>query len=166
MLEGLSGIPQMIEQLDPDRYLIQYIDGAPLSDRTKRNPPSEDFFQTLKRTLAEMHERGVAHGDFRNKNILIGRDEKPYVIDFSTAWWGTALWRKPLFAFYRNLDNRRFVKSKAKFAAHALTEEEKRLAESDPWYLKVGALYRKGLYQRIRSRRNESDENLGDDASE
>lgn len=158
MLEGVRGIPQLIEPLDPDRYLMEYIEGGPLSNRTKKNPPSEEFLNALQRTLQEMHSRGVAHGDFRNKNILIDREEKPHIVDFSTAWWGTSLWRKPLFAFYRNLDDRRFVKSKAKFAPHALTEEEKRLAEGDPWYLKVGAFYRKGLYQRIRSRRNESAE--------
>ena len=152
LMEGLDGVPALLEVLDPDRYLIEFVEGKALSDLSSDTPPEDLFFENLSRILREMHSRGVAHGDLRNKNILIRSDGKPFIIDFSTAWWGISLWRKPLFSFYKTLDNRRLAKTKAKFAPGTLSEEEKRLLKKDPWYLKVGRLYRHGLYRLIRSR--------------
>jgi len=46
---------------------------------------SWDFRTRVVRALAEIHEYGVEHGDFRESNIVVGSDGKPYIIDFDRA---------------------------------------------------------------------------------
>lgn len=151
LLEGVPGIPRLIQVLDRDRYLMEWIDGAPLSS-FKKDRMTVQFFQSLQSTLTEMHRRGVAHGDLRNKNIMVTPDGRPYVIDFSTAWWGTSFWRKPLFHFMRDIDLRRLAKSKAKFCPESLSDLEKRNLRVIPWYHRFGRLYRHRIYPKIMKR--------------
>ena len=157
LLQGVTGIPEMFEVLDRDRYLIQYIEGKPLSNWREESPGVETIRQ-LEAIVGEMHKRRVAHGDIRNKNILITPEGRPYLIDFSTAWWGTTWWRRPLYGFYRLLDRQRLARSKMKFAPTDMSEEEKRLAERPPFYLRLGRFYRHGLYRILRKGRINSQE--------
>jgi predicted Ser/Thr protein kinase len=157
LLQGVPGIPEMFEILDRDRYLIEYIEGKPLSTWRETSPGLETIRQ-LEVIIREMHKRRVAHGDIRNKNILIAPDGRPYLIDFSTAWWGTTWWRRPLFRFYRMLDRQRLAISKVKFAPTLMNEEEKNLVNTPPFYLRLGRFYRHGLYQFIRKGRINSRE--------
>lgn len=151
ILDGSPGIPKLLGVIDRDRYLMEWIEGTPLSGFKKTQLP-ESFFQDLEAALAAMHDRRVAHGDLRNKNIMVTPDQRPMVIDFSTAWWGTHWWRTPFFWFLRSLDRRRLAKSKSKFCPESLRPEEKQLLERDPWHLRLGRLYRHGLYARLRRR--------------
>ncbi len=152
LLQGMVGIPHLIQVLDRDRYLIEWVEGNPLSSYKKVEMPAP-FFQDLESILSEMHSRKVAHGDLRNKNIMVTPDGKPVVIDFSTAWWGTSPWRIPFFKFLRTLDLRRLAKSKEKFCPSMLTEAEIELLAHTPWYHRFGRLYRHGLYPKWKERR-------------
>ena len=156
LLEGVKGIPLLIQVLDSDRYLIEWIDGAPLSS-FKKTRMSPAFFDELERIVSEMHERKVAHGDLRNKNIMVSSDQHPVVIDFSTAWWGTRWWRVPFFRFLRKLDMRRLAKSKEKFCPDSLTENERRLLSHLPWYHRFGQLYRHGLYPLLKGKKRKQE---------
>jgi len=46
---------------------------------------SESCFETLGSLIQGIHERGVAHGDLHQRNILVDQD-RPSIIDFSTAY--------------------------------------------------------------------------------
>ena len=46
---------------------------------------SESCFKNLVSLIQDIHERGVAHGDLHQRNILVDQD-RPAVIDFSTAY--------------------------------------------------------------------------------
>lgn len=149
LLEGVRGIPELVEVLDENRYLIEFVRGRSLAE-VSNSPLGPEFFERLSRVVRSIHERGVAHGDLRNKNILVREDGEPYLIDFSTAWWSFPFWRKPLFLLCKQLDQRRLAKSKSRLAPEALTEEEVHLLHREPWYLRVGHLYRHGLYRLLR----------------
>jgi hypothetical protein len=48
---------------------------------------SDDFFPQLRRLLAEMHARGVAHVDLhKRENILVDDDGRPHLIDFQISF--------------------------------------------------------------------------------
>jgi len=151
LLRDVRGIPALVRVLDPYRYLMEFVDGPTL--KRPSDVPSPEFYRDLTDIVRAMHERGVAHGDLRNKNVLIDREGNPHVVDFSTAWWGTSLWRRPLFGFYRRLDLRRLARSKEKMLPGALTEEDRRLLAWDPLYLRIGRLYRRGIYPLVRKLR-------------
>jgi serine/threonine protein kinase len=152
LLDGVTGIPSLLAELDKNRYLIEFIDGPSLD--IHRHSLGPEFFEELARILDAMHKRRVAHGDLRNKNILVGPDGRPYIIDFTTAWRGTSWWRKPFFEFWKYLDRRRFLVSKAKFMPETLSPEEVLLLEERPLYLRLGNFYRRKVYPRIASRQH------------
>lgn len=156
ILEGIAGVPGLIEVLDGERYLIEFVDGEALN-RTALHPDA-GFFDQLKGTLQSMHARRVAHSDLRNSNILVGPGLTPHVIDLTTAWWGTSWWRLPLFWFLLRIDQRRFAISKARFCPESLDEAEKRLVNRRPLYVRIGRIYRKKIYPMLPLRRKPKDQ--------
>lgn len=83
-LQGVAGIPHCYG-LFRDRYLaIEYLDAGTY----RTNPPAArgPFFERLFEIIEAVHERGVAHGDLmRKSNILVGKGERPFLIDFGVA---------------------------------------------------------------------------------
>ncbi len=146
-LDGINGIPRLLQVLGSKAYLIEYIEGESIHPRFHSLGPA--FFSDVARIVEEMHARGVAHGDLRNRNILVDANGKPHLIDFTTAWWATRWWRKPLFRFLRSLDRRRLAVTKSRFIPEALEQEEIELLTHKPWYLRLGWLYRQRVYPRF-----------------
>jgi len=91
------------------------VPGEPL-DRMKRGELSEAFFKRLVSLLGQVHERGVAHGDLHQRNIL-AFEERPYLIDFSTAYVTGRLpvWDAAVFGWISLLDLERIYKVEKKF---------------------------------------------------
>jgi serine/threonine protein kinase len=147
LLDGLTGIPRLVSRLNRSQYLIEYVEGKTLNYRIHH--PGPEFFESLSDIIMKMHYRGVAHGDLRNKNILVGLDGQPYLIDFTTAWRRTSRWRIPLFKFYTHLDRRRLAVSKAKFLPESLSEGERALLEGRPFYIRIGHFFRRRVYPMI-----------------
>ncbi len=147
LLDDLPGIPRLLGVVDQDRYLIEFVDGSPLNNRNQHL--GTGFFDHLEVITRGMHARGVAHGDLRNKNILVGPGQAPFIIDFSTAWWGTSVWRIPLFVFYKSLDRRRLALSKAKFFPEHFQEQELSQLVKGPFYIRLGRFYRRMVYSML-----------------
>ena len=83
-LAGSPGIPGWLARPDRLSIALTFVDGRTLADaRPGEIPPS--FFDELERRVAEMHRRGVAHGDLHHRDVLAGRDGAPYLVDFSTS---------------------------------------------------------------------------------
>jgi serine/threonine protein kinase len=75
----------------PQPYLVmEYIDGATLSQRLDRDGFSATAIQTLARellsALASVHDHGVLHRDIKPANILLGDDNRARLTDFGLAW--------------------------------------------------------------------------------
>ena len=76
----------------------------------------EAFFAKLLTTIEAMHEAGVAHGDLKRKNnIILGKGEQPYLIDFGIAVRRSArngLFNRCVFAPLEQMDLNAWVKLK------------------------------------------------------
>lgn len=83
-LQGITGVPKCYG-LIADTYLaIEYIE----ANTIRENRPADDsvFYDDLLDTIKQLHARKVAHTDLKKKeNLLVSKDEKPYIIDFGAA---------------------------------------------------------------------------------
>ena len=113
-IEGIPGVPRCYGMLE-DRYLVlEHVEGTPYRDA--HIDDRERWFGELLETLQACHERGVAHGDLKNKsNLMSTHDGRPCIIDF-----GLTVVRKEgfhpvnhrMFEFFRQLDLNAWVKHK------------------------------------------------------
>lgn len=149
-LQGVRGIPEFFGQPDAYSLLIEFIEGEFLPHRKERNKLSDQFFQGLSRLVTEMHNRGVAHGDLRKKNIFISSDTQPYLLDFATAVCvdeHCSRVKRMLFERIRRIDLIKVAKIKSRYFPHLLTDSEKRNLLKIPWYLRLGQFLRKKVYR-------------------
>ncbi len=101
-LQGLAGIPKLFGKIDRDAFILEYIDGVPLSAFSRDAHIPVEFFDTLTELVQGIHSRGVVHSDLKHKkNILVGKDARPYLIDFGTSWIVAPAWNFPHRWLYR-----------------------------------------------------------------
>lgn len=113
-LSGLTGTPRCYGLIEGQYLLLEYIDGKPFGDVSA--PLDSDIYKNLLALIKGLHQRGVAHGDLKQKtNLILGADGNPYLVDF-----GTAIVRKRgfrplnnfLFQTARQLDYHGYIKNK------------------------------------------------------
>jgi len=91
-LSGVSNVPRCYGLLDRCYLVLEFVDGVPI--RNARITDRELFFETLLKSIKDLHKAGVAHTDLKKKdNLLVVEGHTPCVIDF-----GVAVIRKPGFA--------------------------------------------------------------------
>lgn len=131
-LKGISGIPECLGLVDRYAIALAYIPGRN-ADEVGQDILTPAFFKRLREIVDAVHDRGIVLCDLRNsKNIIVGDDGEPYLIDFSTAFQ-----RGARFNFLKNAIYRIFLqddllgisKLKKKKAIHLLTEEERHALE-------------------------------------
>ena len=153
-LDGMANVPRVIAVLDPYAFVMDYIDAAPLPASQNRWDVGLEFFDALRAMIAEMHRRGVAHGDLRKRNILITPDRQPCLIDFETAILdkGTRFsgW---LFRKIAHVDDITVTKLKCKYFPRRSTAQEKQQLRSIPWHLRLGRFLRKRVYRPVSPKR-------------
>jgi len=85
-LRGMPGIPDCLGMLNGKELVLEHITGDSYRYRQHDLDNRDLFFVRLLRTLKDMHAAGVAHGDLKRKdNLLVGPDERPFIIDFGVA---------------------------------------------------------------------------------
>jgi hypothetical protein len=89
-LTGLPTVPRLCGPIHAGGKRLlnavahQYVEGHPLRSHERVN---ERFFPELTRTMEEMHRRGLAYVDLhKRENIIVGRDGKPYLVDFQVSF--------------------------------------------------------------------------------
>lgn len=83
-LEGIPGVPRVLERIDPRTFVREYVDGSRL-----RDVPAvpDDYFPSLLAGLAAVHGRGVACVDLsKRENLLVDRSGRPALVDFQAAF--------------------------------------------------------------------------------
>lgn len=85
-LQGVQGVPHCLGLLDDKHLVLEHIPGDSYRQRQHSLQNRELFFVRLLETLRDIHAANVAHGDLKRKdNLLVGPDERPFIIDFGLA---------------------------------------------------------------------------------
>ena len=128
-LEGLEGIPRCAGRIDRYALAVDYIEGRNASAFRPGELPKE-FFDRLRSIVDAVHARNVVLCDLRNKkNIMVGTDGRPYLIDLCTAFGRGRFWnplRTWLFGVFYQDDLLGIAKLKRQLAPDLLTPEEDR----------------------------------------
>lgn len=115
-LAGIAGIPRCFGLVGGERLALEYIAGLSLREHEAQIADRAEFFGKLLATLQAMHAAGVAHGDLKRKdNIIVGRGEQPYLVDFGIAVRRSATsetWNRHAFEPLVQMDMNAWVKLK------------------------------------------------------
>ena len=158
-LDGIPGVPRLIAQLDGFGFVMEFMEGSVLPTRSQRHELGMGFFDALNEVVGMMHDRGVAHGDLRRKNILVDAQRRPVLLDFETAtirrdWW----FSRRFFRMIQQVDRLKVLKIKHKYFTLRSTPEEVALLENPPWFLRAGRFVRRSLYAPIKARRKDEED--------
>lgn len=150
-LDGIAGVPQLYCVVSPCAFLMERLQADRLP-RRRDGKPQPEFWGRLRALVDAMHARGAAHGDLRLKNVLIGPDGQPYLIDFATAILIrksglTASISRFLFDRCVRIDRIKLARMRAYYDRESLTAEERLWLSGEPWYLKIGRLLKRRVYR-------------------
>jgi hypothetical protein len=131
-LKGVPGIPRNYGSVDRYALLLSYIPGR----NTGECLPGEldpSFFSRLREIVDAIHARGVVLCDLRNtKNIMVGDEGEPYIVDLCTAFrrgGRLSVLRNFLFDIFYQDDLLGIAKLKKNLAPDLLNEEERKKLE-------------------------------------
>jgi len=86
----------------PCYVVSKYIPGTDLATRLKQRRlnygESAELVATVAEALHYAHKQGIVHRDVKPGNILIGKDGKPYVVDFGLALREENIGKGPKYA--------------------------------------------------------------------
>ena len=130
-LSDLCQIPRVLGTIGETGFVLEYVDGWPLS---MERPVPDGLFDELQSLLQEMHRRELAYVDANKmQNILVGRDGRPHLIDFQISfdlaelggWW---LNRK-VMSHLQLADTYHVLKHKRRLRPDEMTPREHEQAE-------------------------------------
>jgi predicted Ser/Thr protein kinase len=127
-LAGVDGVPAFAGRPHPLVLLTALVEGTSLGEWPRERALPEGFFDGLKRLLAELHGRGVVHGDLHHRDVLVGKDGRPWLVDFSTAMAGGPRGnplRRAAFRLLARLDRQAVLKLQERFRPGTLTAAER-----------------------------------------
>ncbi|MGD8983568.1 MAG: RIO1 family regulatory kinase/ATPase [Desulfobacteraceae bacterium] len=104
-LKGLRGVPTCYRVIDGLAIVIEEISGRNIEGLENEKGLSQEFFHQLQELVKNVHSRGLAHCDLkRAPNILLGHDERPYLVD-----WSASISKREFWLFPLNLIFQRFL---------------------------------------------------------
>jgi hypothetical protein len=116
--DGVPGLPRFIGRLDPFSLATEWVDAQPLT-RFQRGSVAAGTFDRARRTLDELHGRGIAMADLHRGDVLVTDDGRVFLVDLATAW---LLGRRPgrlrraLFRHFREQDLVALARIRAHFS--------------------------------------------------
>ena len=82
-LQGIEGIPKAVGRYGKMGLIYKYIEAGVLAEQREASP---EFFDGLGEIIRQIHGRAVAYVDLNKRNnILVGKDGRPYLIDFQIS---------------------------------------------------------------------------------
>lgn len=151
-LRGVAGVPELLGRVGPDAFLMEKLDAERIPrNKQKEIHPSPAYFDRVGELVRTLHDRGIAHGDLRRKNILVDREEMPYLIDFGTAVTSkpglAGLTSRIIFRRVARVDRVTCARIKSEFYPEALTPEERHDLDHPPLLLRFGRFFKKRIYR-------------------
>jgi predicted Ser/Thr protein kinase len=128
-LAQVPGVPRSYGLLDPERLALEHIEGESLRQAQNTLADPEAFYARLRETIDAMHAAGISHGDLKRKyNILVGPDERPFVIDFGVARLRESQqsrFARWLYEWCRQTDYNAWIKMKYQRQLDQLSEDDR-----------------------------------------
>ena len=82
-LEDIDQVPRLLARFGDYGLVYEYIEGNSLDEKPIL---PDDFFDHLSNLLQQIHDRNIAYVDMNKRgNILLGTDNRPFLIDFQIA---------------------------------------------------------------------------------
>lgn len=156
-LAGMEGVPHLAGRVDADAIVMTRLRAGRLP-HWRDGVPSVEAFARIRSLVEEMHRRGWTHGDLRRKNILIDAQERPYLIDFATAFPagpGAGPLRRWIFRHLAHVDLITLARIKRTYRPNKMTDDERALLADLPWALRLGRWLKRRLYRPIKERRKQ-----------
>ena len=128
-LRSIKGIPALYRVIDGLALVMEEIPSTDLEGLETSSKLPDNFFGALRELVDRFHERGLAHCDLkRAPNTLVGRDGRPYIVD-----WGASISESEFRFFPLNRVYERFllddymaiIKLKLRHEPGAVTLEER-----------------------------------------
>ncbi len=146
MLQGMPGVPEIYATAGPDAFIMERLNAAPMPGR-KMPPPPDHFWASARAVLAELHSRGISHGDIRRKNLMIDHNGQACLIDFATAIiQNNSRLSRFLCKRCQRIDHITYARIKASYNLDNLDEEEQRWLDEEPWYLRLARGFKKRFF--------------------
>lgn len=162
-LQKINGIPKTYNIISGAGYVMEYLDAKPLSAanicrESKQNKREgynlyPSFFDEAYSALKSIHSLGIAHCDIRRKNILAGKNGKPFFIDFATAvkvYDDSNFIYKSIFKTLCKIDYVTLFKIKKSFFPEFISPEESAMLNDIPLVLTIGRFFRKFIYRPLK----------------
>jgi len=90
-LQGIGGTPRLLGRYEKTGLVYEYIAGESL-DEVVQVP--DDFFDRLEKMLSMIHALNIAYVDINKRgNILLGSDNRAYLIDYQISIHIGRLWQ-------------------------------------------------------------------------
>lgn len=122
-LQDIEQVPQLIKPYGRNGFIYRYIEGKSLDEKPEL---PDDFFDQLENVLTAIHQQNVCYMDMNKRgNILIGTDNKPYIIDFQISLFLPAKWCNGLKEKFRREDLYHLFKHKRRLRPDLLTQDER-----------------------------------------
>jgi hypothetical protein len=162
VVDGIAGVPRCVGAHGDTGFGHLYIGGHPMRRSEVVGPR---FFPELYELLAEIHNRDIAYVDLsKAENILVGDDDRAYLIDFGIAWsWREDEQRRGLkrwlpdrlgrfvLAELQQADRFHLLKHWRRAAPETMSPEQMDVATSRRGFIRVHELFRRP-YRQIRAR--------------
>ncbi|MGI9291218.1 MAG: protein kinase domain-containing protein [Gammaproteobacteria bacterium] len=125
-LADVHGVPHSPGFLDKKWLLLEFVEGSSLKAERHNLQNREQFFLDLRKIIDDCHQAGVAHGDLKRKdNILLDKQQHPFLIDFGTAVLRDGgLLDRLLYPLFVRFDRNAWIKAKYRFDTHKITPED------------------------------------------
>lgn len=124
-LQGIEGLPQLLDEVDRDAFALAVLPGEPLTPAAFEQHP-QALAAGLRRIIAAMHERGVYHLDLRQRQNILVDGEQVAIVDFGAAWKPSVLTRWLFAPVFRWVDRQAVLKYVARHAPQDLSYDEAR----------------------------------------
>ena len=158
-LARMAGVPRLAGRVGADAIVMERLRAGRLP-HWSTGVPSVEAFARIRAMVGEMHRRGWTHGDLRRKNILIDPEERPYLIDFATAFHagpGAGPLRRWIFRKLERVDLITLARIKRTYRPNNLTDEERALLDDQPLTLRLGRWLKRRVYRPLRVWRKRRD---------
>ncbi|MCB2156031.1 hypothetical protein KQI84_14225 [bacterium] len=151
LLDGLPRTPRLLGMPEPWTIEMTWLDAEPVAESKTGHGIDGDWFDELESMLAEIHRRGMNHGDLRRKNMMKERTSgQPCLVDVAQSMVakGGSLFDRLIMRQAQQVDRVTFLKLKAWYLGpDVLTAEEKAEFAAAPWHLRVGQFLKKKIYR-------------------